>query len=91
LKEAGAREVYFNQFLPGDLTKMYGFPQVKPLDVNGPGPGWNAVSLTPLKYGLFGDTRYEYERGFQFWPEQMRPLERVGSSYWLFYGGEVGR
>lgn len=85
LKELGATGIYFNQFAVGNLEKLYGFPPIHPLDVNGPRPGWNVVGLTALKYGLFGDTRYAYDPGFQFWPERMEPAERVGSSYWLFY------
>jgi hypothetical protein len=85
LKDAGATEVYFNQFLPGNLEKEYGFPPVHALDVNGPQPGWNAVSVTPMMLGLFGDTRYVYDRGTEFWPEQVHSPERVGSGILLFY------
>jgi hypothetical protein len=85
LKELGATEVYFNQFEFGNLEKLYGFPPIHPLDVNGPHPGWNVVGLTALKLGIFGDTRYAYDPGFKFWPEQTQPTERVGNSYWLFY------
>jgi hypothetical protein len=86
LKEVGATEVYFNQYAPGDLQKLFGFPPVHRLNVNGPQPGWNAISITPMKYGLFGgDDRYIYDRGFQFWPEQVQPVERVGSGILLYY------
>ena len=85
LKEVGAKEVYFNQYAPGDLPKFFGFPPIQPLDVNGPKPGWNAVSITPMKYGLWGGDRYVYDRGFEFWPEQLTPLERVGGGILLFY------
>jgi 4-amino-4-deoxy-L-arabinose transferase-like glycosyltransferase len=84
LKEVGAREVYFNQFAAGNLEKEYGFPPIRPLDVNGPQLGWNAISLTPMKLGLYGDTRYIYDRGTEFWPERLYLPERVGSSYILF-------
>ena len=84
LKELNVREIYYNQFAFGNLEKLYGFPVIHPLDVKGPHPGWNVVSLTALKYGIFGDTRYAYDPGFQFWPDQMQPNELVGSSYWLF-------
>ncbi|HML16415.1 MAG TPA: hypothetical protein VK419_05295 [Bryobacteraceae bacterium] len=85
LKEVGATEVYFNQYAPGDLGKLFGFPPIHPLDVNGPGPGWNAISITPMKYGMFGGDRYIYDRGFHFWPEQVQPIERVGSGILLYY------
>ena len=41
----------------GHIEKLYGFSTIRPLDPDGPRPGWNVVSLTALKYGLFGDTR----------------------------------
>jgi hypothetical protein len=87
LKEVGAKEVYFNQYAPGDLPKFFGFPPIRPLDVNGPRPGWNAVSITPMKYGLWGGERYVYDRGFEFWPGRLTPAERVGGGILLFYGG----
>ena len=85
LREVGAKQVHFNPFTPGDLQKMYGFPPVDALDVNGPKPGWNAVSLTRLKLGLFGDTRYAYDPGFHFWPERIAPVERVGHGILLIH------
>ena len=84
LKEVGAKEVYFNQLAVGNLEKEYGFPPIHPLDVNGPQLGWNAISLTPMKLGLYGDTRYMYDRGTEFWPDRLYLPERVGSSYILF-------
>ncbi len=84
LKDVGAKEVYFTQFLPGNLHKMYGFPPIRPLDVNGPQPGWNAIGLTAMKLGFWGDARYVYDRGTEFWPERLYLPERVGSSYILF-------
>ncbi|MGD0300669.1 MAG: phospholipid carrier-dependent glycosyltransferase [Bryobacteraceae bacterium] len=91
LKELGATEIYFNKFAPGDPEKLYGLPLIHPLDVNGARPGWNVVGLTALKLGLFGDTRYAYDPGFQFWPETSPPTERVGNSYWLFYSDAGGK
>lgn len=85
LKEVGAKEVYFNQLAVGNLEKEYGFPPIHPLDVNGPQLGWNAISLTPMKLGLYGDTRYVYDRGTEFWPDRLYLPERVGSSYILFH------
>jgi len=85
LKELGVKEIYFRPFAYGDLEKLYGFPTIHPLDANGPKPGWNVVGLTALRLGFFTEARYEYDPGFQFWPDRMEPTERVGSSYWLFY------
>jgi hypothetical protein len=66
---------------------MYGFPPIKPLDVNGPKPGWNAVSITLMKYGLWGNgARYAYDPGFHFWPETTAPVERVGQGIFLIEG-----
>ncbi len=86
LKEVGATEVYYNQFGAGDPRKMYGFPPIKPLDVNGPKPGWNAVNITPMKLGLWQGARYAYDPGFHFWPEQTAPVERVGRGILLIEG-----
>jgi Dolichyl-phosphate-mannose-protein mannosyltransferase len=91
LKELGAREVYFNQFQPGNFEKLYGFPPIRPLDENGPRPGWNAVKITPLRLGLFGNERYVYDRGYQFWPDRIEPTERVGHGILLFYSGSSAR
>lgn len=91
LQELGAKEVYFNQFAPGNLEKLYGFPPIRPLDINGPKPGWNAVSVTPLKLGLFGNVRYIYDPGSHPWPDEIEPTERVGSGILLFYGESVAR
>ena len=87
LRELGATEIYFNQFASGNIEKLYQLPVIHPLDVQGPRPGWNVVGLTALKLGIFGGTRYDYDPGMQFWPELTQPTERVGNSYWLFYGG----
>jgi len=90
LRELGVRQVYFNQFEPGDMEKLYGFPPIKDLDINGPGPGWNVVSPTRMKTGMFGDTRYIYDKGFLFWSDQLEPVERVGSQL-LFYNATSTR
>jgi len=85
LKEVGATEVTFDQYAPGDLQKLFGFPRMYPLDIRGPRVGWNAISITRMKYGLFGSDRYVYDRGTHFWPEQVQPIERVGSGLLLYY------
>jgi hypothetical protein len=85
LKEVGAKEVFFTQFAPGNLHTEYGFPPIRSLDVQGPQPGWNAVSVTPMMLGLFGDARYVYDRGTKFWPEEINSPERVGTSIILYY------
>ncbi len=76
LQKLGAKEVYFNQPMSGDLQAQYGFPVIHPLYVQRPGPGWNAISMTPWKLRFFGPMR---------WAEERRPEERVGSTILLFY------
>lgn len=85
LKEVGATQVWFNQYAPGDLPRLFGFPPILPLDPDGPQPGWNAVSVTPMKYGLFKGSRYAYDRGFQFWPDRTKPIWRTPGGLLLFY------
>lgn len=85
LRERGVTEVGFNQFAPGNLQALYGMPPTKDITVEGPAPGWTAVGVTRMKLGLFGGDRYVYDPGTRFWPEQIPPVERVGSGILLYY------
>lgn len=85
LRELGAMEVAFDQPIAANMEQLYGFPPIRPLDVNGPRPGWNAVNVLHLKLGLFGNTFYSHDSSSQFWPELMPPTERVGHGILLFY------
>ena len=68
LQELGATEVAFDPFIVAHLEAVHGFPPIKPLDPNGPLPGWNAVSLTMLKLDRMGLKREHPE--YQLWPER---------------------
>ncbi len=83
LHELGATEVAFDPFIVAHLEAVHGFPPIKPLDPNGPLPGWNAVSLTMLKLNRMGLKREHPE--YQMWTERMRPVERVGKGVLLYY------
>jgi hypothetical protein len=83
LRELGATEVAFDPFIVAHLEAAHGFPPIKPLDPNGPAPGWNAVSLTMLKLFRLGLKQEHPE--FQLWTDRMRPTERVGKGVLLYY------
>jgi hypothetical protein len=89
LREVGAAEVAFDPFIIAHLEAVHGFPHIKPLDPNGPQPGWNAVSLTMLKLDQMG-LRREHPK-YQLWTARMRPQERVGRSVLLYYVPPVAR
>lgn len=84
LRELGAREVAFDPFIVAHLESVHGFPRIVPLDPGGPRVGWNAVSLTVLKLDRFG-LREKAPPGAKFWPDLMKPVERVGSGVLLYY------
>jgi hypothetical protein len=88
LREVGATEVAFDPFIIAHLEAVHGFPHIKPLDPNGPQPGWNAVSLTMLKLDRMGLRREHPE--YQLWTARMRPEERVGKSVLLYYVPPAG-
>lgn len=83
LREVGAQEVYFNPFISAFLEAVHGFPPIHPLDPQEPSPGWNAVSLTPLKLDRLGLKRTYLD--FKLWPDEIPPRERVGKSVLLYY------
>jgi hypothetical protein len=83
LRQAGAREVHFNQFWIADLEKEHGFPPVREMDFSQPSPGWNAVGLTYWRIVRL-QLHQMYPRA-QFWPDRIPPTERVGKSILLWY------
>lgn len=83
LQEVGAREVTFDPFIVAHLEAVHGFPPIKPLNPEGPAPGWNAVSLTMLKVFRMG-LNHNYP-DFKLWPEHIPPTERVGKGVLLWY------
>jgi hypothetical protein len=82
LREVGATEVAFDPFIIAHLEAVHGFPPIKPLDVNGPSPGWNAVSLTMLKLDRLGMRGHPE---ITPWPELVPQQERVGKGVLLYY------
>lgn len=86
LNAVGAQEVHFHPYAPGNLEQLLGFPRIKHLEPFRPLPGWNAVSITAMKYGYFGgDVRYVGDPGSKFWPETTPGVERVGKGMLLYY------
>jgi hypothetical protein len=47
-----------------------------------PGPGWNAISVSPWKLSRLG-TRLM--GNVPLWPDRYKPTERVGKSILLYY------
>jgi hypothetical protein len=82
LHEVGAQDVAFNPFFAENLEAA-GFPRVHPFDPEKPSPGWNAVFLTELKSSRFGHQGGEPE--LKFWPEYIKPTEKIGKGIWLWY------
>ena len=73
----------FDPFISAFLEAVHGFPPIHPLDPQQPSPGWNAVSLTPLKLDRMGLKRTYLD--FKLWPDEIPPKERVGKSVLLYY------
>lgn len=83
LKAAGAKEVAFDPFNEGYVQFLQSrdqFPAVKPLDPDGPSPGWNAASITVLKLWRMGRNP-----GEPLWTDRIPPTERVGKGILLWY------
>ncbi len=83
LHQAGARELTFNQLFIADLEHQHGFPPIREMNVANPSPGWNAVSLTYLKWARLG--LWNAYPQLRLWPDYVRPAERVGKGILLWY------
>src|SRR5262249_9426552 len=83
LREVGAKEVTYNQFIVADLEKEHGFPPIREMDLARPSPGWNAADLTYLKLCRLG--LFDTMPGLSLWPDQIPPTEMVGKSIRLWY------
>jgi len=83
LSELGVKEVAFNPALYGFWQEFHGFPKFVPLDPNAPRPGWNAVSLTLLKYTRMATRKKDPNR--KIWTDYTKPTERVGKGILLYY------
>jgi hypothetical protein len=82
LHELGVQDIAFNPFFAENLEAA-GFPRVHPFDPEKPSPGWNAVFLTELKSSRFGHQGDDPQ--LKFWPEQIKPTEKIGKGIWLWY------
>ena len=74
LREVGATSVAFNGFDYADLEKEHGFPPIHGMDKFAPVEGWNAIGVTCWK-----------ELRVIYWPDQIKPQERVGKGILLWY------
>jgi 4-amino-4-deoxy-L-arabinose transferase-like glycosyltransferase len=83
LHQAGARELTFNQLFIADLERQHGFPPIREMDLAHPSPGWNAVSLTYLKWARLG--LWNAYPQLRLWPDYIPPAERVGKGVLLWY------
>jgi hypothetical protein len=72
LKELGATQVNYLQYIAGELEREHGFPHLT--QYRNPTYGWNAVSVTTWK-----------ELRWATWPDHIAPRERVGKSILLYY------
>jgi hypothetical protein len=82
LHDLGVQDIAFNPFFAENLEAA-GFPRVHPFDPEKPSPGWNAVFLTELKSSRFGHQGDDPQ--LKFWPEQIKPTEKIGKGIWLWY------
>ena len=83
LRQAGAPELTFNQLFIADLEHEHGFPPIHEMDLANPSPGWNAVSLTYLKWARLG--LWNSYPQLKLWPDYVKPTERVGKGVLLWY------
>jgi 4-amino-4-deoxy-L-arabinose transferase-like glycosyltransferase len=83
LRELGAARVAFAPFAVADFVKEHGFPPAFDLNPSYPSPGWNAVSISAWKVARFG--LFSQHPEATFWPDRVKPTERVGKSILLYY------
>jgi 4-amino-4-deoxy-L-arabinose transferase-like glycosyltransferase len=83
LRELGASRVAFAPFAVADFVKEHGFPPAFDLNPSYPSPGWNAVSISAWKVARFG--LFSEHPEATFWPDRVKPTERVGKSILLYY------
>jgi hypothetical protein len=82
LQELHAPSVAFTPIIYTSFASL-GFPPVMQNEVEGPAPGWNAVSLSEWKlYRLGLQTR---RSDVHLWVDDAKPVEMVGKSIMLFY------
>jgi 4-amino-4-deoxy-L-arabinose transferase-like glycosyltransferase len=82
LKELNVKSVSFSPSIMVNPPLM-GFPLYQLTAVDAPFPGWNAVQVTHWKLYRMG-LRLQ-EPNTKVWPDFVKPVERVGSSIYLYY------
>ena len=82
LRELGAQSVYLSTFTNARFEAEDGFPITYQIVPNMPGPGWNAISVTPWKLSRLGTRMLG---NVPLWPDRYKPTERVGKSILLYY------
>jgi len=81
LRELGAREVMFPQFVVADLEKEHGFPHLKrPIDVIHQPEGYFLAGATFWKADRFGLPEDQ-----PIWLDRAPPTERIGKGMFLWY------
>jgi hypothetical protein len=83
LRELGAGWVTFAPFAVADFVKEHGFPPALEMNPSRPSAGWNAVSISAWKVERFG--LFSEHPEATFWPDHVKPTERVGKSILLYY------
>lgn len=83
LRELGVTQIGYTPWLLTS-TAYHGFPPFIRSDPYTPAPGWNAVNLTYWKVVRLG-LAVEGKHNVPVWPDQARPVERVGKSILLYY------
>jgi 4-amino-4-deoxy-L-arabinose transferase-like glycosyltransferase len=82
LRELGAQSVYLSTFTNARFEAEDGFPITYQIVPTMPGPGWNAISVTPWKLSRLGTRMLG---NVPLWPDRYKPTERVGKSILLYY------
>ena len=82
LREVGAQWVFFSGFTNARFQAEHGFPAMYEAHPTRPGPGWNAISVTPWKLTRMGTRMVG---NVPLWPDQYKPTERVGKSILLYH------
>ncbi|HOK45730.1 MAG TPA: hypothetical protein PLA43_01220 [Bryobacteraceae bacterium] len=85
LRELGAQEITFVPFVWAEFEREHGLPRMLPADPTTPSPGWNVVSISVWKVARMGLLKSYLE--LTPWPDSIpiKPRERVGSSFLLWY------
>ena len=74
LHQGGATSVTYAYFVWARLVTEQGFPEIRHPDRYRPSEGWNAIGVTLWK-----------RHRTVVWPDQIKPMERVGKSILLWY------